>query len=1360
MDKFNFSYITVLLFFLSIPTLPLFAQKPTLNHYPICDIFELSHYQTKKLYQDSKGFIWIGTLGGLDRWDGSHIRKFVFTPFSPSGIPAVRIFSMLEDDNNNLWVGAMFEGLIKYNLETETFTSYFNHQIHPLKWRIECISKLDSNTLWLGTNYGVFKYYINENHFESVPIEDYSFELKKYGFYVSAIVVDKSSKTWIGTANGLYYFDEAEQKFTHFEINSEFFKSGHLTEIWEMKCDQHGIIWILQGKAELIRFNPKNGDVNFIWPRKFESLTSYADGGLCVTSSGKVLFGTDRDIFEYDTLSMKISSISQKPLWISDIFEDRDGNIIVATWRGVNILDKKSSKIKLISNEYIGHTKYVETYITDYLLHNEDQWFSTFQSGAIRIDLKTNERNYYRKATDTNGLSSNSALRILLDKSKNVWIWAGRDLHKFNKKTNNFIRHSFNNNHIVNMDNDGIIWLVGVNSVIKFNPIDSSKIITNLNPPLPLNESNFGVDDYGLIKDPEGNIWVGSQITDGLIKIDIKNSEWKRYQFNNKNPLGLPSNIIHRILLDSKNRIWVGTKIGLCQMVKLPEKDSIIFKTYTTEDGLADNEVCGLTEDDSGNIWVGTFKGISVIKPNGTIENLTAKDGLPSEDPFIWLLNKDSKGNIIAGIRDLVEIHPDYVEPNNIIPEIYITDIKLFGKSIIPSEKSQLKKSILFTDQINLKHNENFIRIEFSALNFNHPEKNQYKYIMAGVDKDTIYGFNKNYAEYTALRPGKYTFWVTGSNNANVWNTAGISLHVNISPPWYRSMVAYAMYSILLFYLIIWYRNQLIKRGREKAELQLKAKEVAKMKEIDTLKSQFFSNISHEFRTPLTLILGNVDNLEYTHQNELSIKSAYQLIRRNGIRLLKLVNQLLDLSKLDAKLYDLQVIQGNIFNSIRIIASSFTSLSENKGIEFTQSIPIEDIDAYYDSDILEKVLYNLLSNAFKFTPAKGKVALKAEKVYMESNFIKNSKTAFVHIQVSDTGIGIAEENLTKIFDRFYQVDKSHKTKYEGTGVGLSLSKELIMKCKGEISITSAVGMGSTFDVYIPIDSICYSDEEKIFTRIPTANNFLEQDLTCVPYDDYKEEPSAFKNNIILVVEDNTDMNKFIVDIFKNDYSVYSAFDGNEGVRFAVEQIPDLIITDLMMPDIDGLELCKTLKENEKTSHIPIIMLTAKATINDKVEGLETGADDFISKPFETIELKVRAKNLINQRQKLHKKYSKIIMLEPSNIEIKNADEVFINKLKTIIAENISSECLGVEFLSMQLGYSRVQLYRKIKALTGNSVQILIRNFRLKRAAILIEQKYGSISEVAFEVGFSNLSHFSRCFREQFGVLPSEYFIKD
>ncbi len=703
---------------------------------------------------------------------------------------------------------------------------------------------------------------------------------------------------------------------------------------------------------------------------------------------------------------------------------------------------------------------------------------------------------------------------------------------------------------------------------------------------------------------------------------------------------------------------------------------------------------------------------------------------------------------------------------------IYMSDSVLFA-GLKPGNGNKLfKPSIPFND--------NKFRFQYSTLSFHSEKDNHYQYYLEGFDKDWSGWSSETQKDYTNLPEGNYIFHVKGKDIYGNISKEDEYAFI-ILPPWHRTWWAYLLYGLAIFgavILIVQWRSKHLKHEKEVLEnvveertrqLAGQAEQLAgqthqleeqaeKLKEMDQQKSLFFANISHEFRTPLTLIQGPVEQSLQTPGESIS-KEDKIMIRNNTNRLLRLVNQLLDLSKLDAHSLELKPVSGDIFGFLRTIGSAFSSHADQRKINYYVHVPEDKLYVMFDHDKLEKIIYNILSNAFKFTSDNGEITIK---VFLHEQSLENN---LLTIEITDNGIGISPGQQQFIYDRFYQTDNSLTREHEGSGIGLALTKELLILMNGNIDVESQPGKGSKFIIKLPIVI-----QSGLHLPPIEAKELLSEDLIKQPYtfDEAKNvtadsETSGEKYKpetpIILIVEDNTDMRGFIRKQLVNDYRILEASNGQEGLETATREIPDLVITDLMMPQMDGISLCKNLKASEHTNHIPVIMLTAKAGQEQKIEGLETGADSYLTKPFDRKELQVRVKNLINQRIQLREKYSKEVLLEPKHIPISSLDEQFLQKVMKYLENNLSDAEFGVPEMQDTLAMSKTQLYRKMRAITNEAPGEFMRNYRLKRAAQILAQKGENVTQVAYVVGFNNLSYFAKCFKELHGVAPSEYFEK-
>jgi signal transduction histidine kinase/DNA-binding response OmpR family regulator len=837
----------------------------------------------------------------------------------------------------------------------------------------------------------------------------------------------------------------------------------------------------------------------------------------------------------------------------------------------------------------------------------------------------------------------------------------------------------------------------------------------------------------------------------GLNRFNPSKGTFKSFNFTK----GIGKNTVLAIYENKKGNFWVGTfRSG----IHLFDRDKgVSVYSITKKDGLANNQIMSILEDDSGNLWIATYIGLSKFsQQTHSVTNLHFPD--VDQNMFYNSALKTSSGEMLFGTFDgFIMIHPDSIKDDPVPPQVVISNVSLFNK---PEEKLEYEGFISELKELNLSYNENDLRFDYIGLHFGEPEKNQYKYLLENFDDDWIDAGSQRNATYTNLNAGEYVFRVTACNRDGIWNEEGASLKIIIPPPFWASWWAYSLYVMFAFGLLYGVRRYELNRTHLKNQVKLDEVKLKEREETDKMKSRFFANISHEFRTPLTLILGPTEKILSKSADDETQKQL-SLVKRSANRLLGLINQLLDLSKLEEGKLELRTSKSNIVPFIKGLTMSFESIAERKDITLKVKNSSDEIEMYFDKEKMTKIMTNLLSNAFKFTPRDGQITVS----------LTETNTNTVDIKIRDSGIGISEEELSKLFDRFYQVDSSFTREQEGTGIGLALTKELVELHRGIISVDSKLGSWTEFTVTLPVGRKHLKDEEIIEENvilspaksgINSAKNLLEineidpshfDKLSVTENDDDVNED----RNILLVVEDNYDVREFIKDSLGNEFQIEEASNGEQGVRKAEQIIPDLIISDVMMPKMDGNELTKTLKNDEKTSHIPIILLTAKSEQESRLEGLETGADDYLTKPFDAKELQIRIKNLISIRRKLQEKFSTgdyVPVKRSDEKKLSNLEEQFMCKVMEVIKNHLSEEEFSIEQFGKEVGMDRVQLHRKLKALSGKSPSNYLRSVRLVRARKMIEEQKGNISEIAYSVGFSSPQYFTRCFREEFGYPPS------
>jgi len=858
-----------------------------------------------------------------------------------------------------------------------------------------------------------------------------------------------------------------------------------------------------------------------------------------------------------------------------------------------------------------------------------------------------------------------------------------------------------------------------------------------------------------LVELEDGKLWMESQI-DGVWLVDfyhndtldIKNPEIKQFLANKELPPGW-------LFLHSIQGKAVFEISGIIYRYN-QELDSIMPDNSFGEPFGFKGEIVPKLEDEQGNLWIsGQFskedeekqRTVSVLEKDGGYVVMPINDKrivhgvkkalFPEGLDILWYGGPDG---IVR--QDLRVAAPNIANFKALIRKIFInSDSIVFGGT----QASQKPREWEF--------GKNTLRFEYASPSYSEITENEYRYYLEGFDKEWSDWTNETKKDYTQIPEGDYAFRVKTKNVYHQLSKED-NFAFSILPPWYRTWWSYGTYFILFIgslLLMFQWRSRRLKAHNEALEklVEVRTSEVShqasqlkvqaeKLKELDKAKSRFFANISHEFRTPLTLIKGPIEQLEQNFDEKMSMETV-KMIRRNANRVLNMVNQLLDLSKFDEGSLKLTPTEGDVFKCIRAATSSFNSHAAQRDIDYKVQIPQEVLWASFDRGKLENIIYNLLGNAFKFSEDGSEIS-----------FIASFETHGLQILVSDTGRGIPEEKLLYIFDRFYQVDDSNTREKSGSGIGLSLSKDLVELMDGTITVTSEVNKGTFFTVQLPIQKIMMGYKEAIEDTSESKVHTPKKTFVLSKTDD-RNLPT------LLLVEDNTDMRHFIKEQLIKYYRVNEATNGAEGLKMARANPSDLIITDLMMPKMDGIELCKKLKTDVHTSHIPVIMLTAKAGLDNKLEGLETGADDYLTKPFDAKELLIRANNLISQRQRLRELYSdKEVRVDPKTITVTSIDQKFLEELLSLLEEHHSNADFGVPQMQDALAMSKTQLHRKLKALTNEAPGELLRNFRLKRAAQLLSQKADSVTQIAYQVGFNNLSYFAKCFKELYGVAPSSY----
>ncbi len=1421
----------------------------------------------RTILQDRQGFLWLGSeTGGLVRYDGYSFHTFEHLSYDSTSLSANNVRCLFEDSRGWIWVGTI-EGLNCYYPENGLFQRIYldgKNSASSLRNWILAISEDNAGNIWVGSKNGLYQITIASNETQQAASGHFrSFRQNRFTMMpedslhrrnaVTALHFDAQDNFWIGTGLGLGLVSDYSSLTSKTQLqlsfgslsgpnNQQFDFStsvihGFLTatdgtfwvlehnaltrlektgDQWQMVQfpfpDAEGIglsaeqgiaeistdigseIWIasFNGAVELLMFNPQTGkyrNYREIYaggpqapPR---SLFDAAMWAVYQDRSGLIWLGSGTGLHLYDPLKERFSAYHPDLSAIANAsafnqrftYPDSRGNLWLVTeniFRG-NRNNGTVKQVNLLPAYGQPNWAFINTMLED---RNGDLWFGSEFQGIIYYDpVKEVIKSHFLPQTDADTLVAQDNITVL-SKDRRGHIWAGSERSMVEPK----ISHVIGRQSILYEFTPG-------NNTFQEHPIAT----------FPRNSEQHYI--YAIDEGSDELLWVGTNF--GLIRYNRISREIKNYQ-TSSNGNSLNNGQVLAVLADPalpERYIWIGTNGGGLNRL---DTEADTFSHYTSREGLPGNVVSSILDDDAGNLWLASNRGVVKISLSTDqrtpvkIQTYTAGDGLHGEDySFFYGQNafKSNQGELIfTSPKGFDIIRPDGLTVETDAPQIMINELQVHYRPLLPgSADSPLTQPISLTKKLTLAHDQNTLTFEMIALHFRAPAKNQYAYKMDGYDKDWVQNGNRRSAHYTGLPPGNYTFRAKAANSNGVWNESGAALQIIITPPWWKTWWAYLLYGLFLLGAFFGIRRYERNRQQLKHDLELEhlkseqdRREADKLKELDRLKTRFFTNISHEFRTPLTLIMGPVEQL-FEEITPAKSRQKLSIIQRNAQRLFHLINQLLDLSRLEANRLPLHAAPGDIAAFLKGLTMGFSSWAERKEItlqiiisETVETIHQSPTPFYFDRDFMEKIVNNLLSNAMKFTSKNGKITVEVEIVRPTSDLplqgILNAKPQFLQIRVSDNGIGISPERLPHIFDRFYQADASSTREYEGTGVGLALCKDLVERHYGEIEVNSTIGKGSSFTIHFPLGKAHLPSEDiagsvTIAQRVhPVSENIYEANVTDMPLSspsksgvrknaelDNGQDPQKAK--IILLVEDHSDFRFYLRSCLADlsgTFNIIEAANGQAGLETAREVIPDIIISDVMMPKMNGYQLCDALKTDERTSHIPLILLTAKASQADKIHGLETGADDYLSKPFDPKELLARVHNLINQRQKLLAKIREMPELKPDAIEISSMDKVFLEKALKIVNDNLENENFSVPQLADAAGMSRSQFHRKISAITGLNAGEFILSIRLQRAEELIRKDAATISEIAYMSGFNSPNYFTKVFRKKHGMSPSAY----
>lgn len=1346
----------------------------------------LSSSTCLEVVQDSEGFLWFGTIDGLNRYDGYDFEIFRPIPGDAGSISNNRINALTEDAFGNLWIGTS-NGLNVYDRKKERFyrinlSSTSAQGTHVQDVINDLLYHRETNELWVATKNGL-----------------------------NRVKLDTS---------GTVFKDLSVMRYLHSENDTTSLDNHDVVSVF-LRGDRE--VWVGTRGEHLNRYLPKRDQFKrYRYPTAKTNKLDHLPKAFLVDEDNDLWMGNDlSELFIYnmqDESHRQLQTITNS-VPIFDMYQDDLGLVWVATdGFGIYVVDKRLGIVQHIQHQPYNPFSLGSNQASKVLQDQEGIfWIATYNNGVSKLVIdKAVFGHYYHVPESNHTLSRPIAQAVMEDSKGRIWIGTdGGGLNLFEEEREHFRHYQYDADNAFSLSSDKILYLEESHDGQLWVCTWDGGI--NLFDPETGNFQCFKHDDqnprslgqntvWAAVEDTTGRLWIGTQ-TAGLNLYDPDGGDF--YQFMNEtgNESSLMSDFVFSLFIDSSNRLFAGTSIGL-QVVDLKDlhgipdqltftevsKDKLsgqrvnyitedhsghiwvgtdlglfelthdlhVENNYSTLNGLPNNLIVGVKEDDTHSMWVTTKSGLSRINPaTKKVNNYNVQDGLQGMEFQSKSIDKLADGRmIIGGINGFNLFEPTQIKTTDKKLKPLITSLKVFNERVKIGAQFNgrvlLKESLTNSPQIELKYDEGYVGFEFVALDYINPGRVQYAYKMEGLDQQFVSTGNSRVASYSGLPSGAYQFIVKASTDDGNWDLAeSVDISVVVLPAPWKTWWAYALYELSLV-LIIWagFRYYVKRTNEERAH------------ELDQMKLRFFMNVSHEFRTPLTLILNPVDKIISSLANPEVVQESALTIQRSARKLLSLVNQLLDFRKLDLGKAPLEPVQADIVRFSQDICQFYKELAVEKSISLEFASEMESYLLWFDPDKIEKVIGNILSNAIKFTEPKGQIRvhilLSRRRRIKGALKVRSEQEEWLEMTVTDTGVGLKKEQLKQVFDRFFHVDNTQT----GTGIGLNFSKSLVEQHDGEISVESEYGVGSTFRVLLPVAS--ERVRQAIKSQQPgaqrnvkrfdlTAMKSLEYDLAISEPEEQANDTAAIRNQTVLIVEDNVELRKHLKGELSKHFKVKEAGNGLEGLEKINKFYPDMVISDVMMPEMDGFEMCRQVKSNAEIVHIPIILLTARSLEEDRLEGYTLGADAYLPKPFNMQVLKARINNLLESKRKLRERFQQVTNILPSSeLTTNSLDEQFLDKATQTILDHVGESDFGLEQLLELVGVSRSHFYRKIQSLTGQNPSHFIRSVRLKYAAELLKQSHHSIKEVSFKSGFNSTAYFSKTFKEMFQMTPNEF----
>jgi signal transduction histidine kinase/ligand-binding sensor domain-containing protein/AraC-like DNA-binding protein len=1305
--------------------------------------------------EDSNGFIWFGTTHGLYRYNTFDVQKFMNNPLDSSTIPSNSIRSIFCDKSGVLWVGTAHSVSIYDNKKDLFINRTFQDKSGDfLGNNIQEIFQGEGQNIYLLSTIMLGKYNIESKEFEKV-FNDNSLQ---ENFVCAAY--DQKGKIWIGGTNGtVWLYDISNQQVTEF--------CKHRNESIAKIFPEDSGIWIGYNYAGLdhtgatgnliAHYGGSPDDLNKINHNRVRDIYKDKSGRLWI-STYKGISIIDRGKI-VNMLPQEISGIPYNSIY--SIFQDSKKGIWIGTWSGGLAYRSDFDNRFIHSRNDQSGLDIDDEFVSSFAEKNDGTLLIGTEFGNLnKLDRSTNKMINVAFQTETGKKIENIKSLLFDKKTETLWVGTFLDGLWYQLKNETFLRplNKFMNTRVsvyALEKSDSGLWIGTFGTGFYHFNTRSGNMKRYISVPRDTNSiSNNQI--RSIIVDKDKTLWIGTN--NGLNRFHPQTERFTRFNYRPNSSQWLSSEEIFTLRQDQQGFLWIGTSGG---GINRYDPVSNSFKSFSKKDGLAGDDVYGIQEDNNGLLWISTDNGITSIDPvRNTFRNFYREDELQGNQFNPGASFKTAEGEILFGdTKGFTFFNPEEMKTNPVPPGVILTSLSINN---IPVNNhtagTPLKSSIQSEKELKLSFHQNSLTFSFVANNFLLPNKNRFKYRLVNYDRKWIEAGNQNYATYTKIPPGKYIFEVLACNNDNLWNTTPARLNIFISPPFWFSRFAYMIYLITLVLVFYFIRKGILERQRFKKELLLERVLHESEAQLQEMKLRFFTNISHEFRTPLTLIASPVNLLLEKFQLEPMVREHILTMQRNSNRLLRLVNQLIDVRRIELGKAVFQPLETDLISLCRNVISCFEMEAKDRHIDLSFNTEVEKLFVSIDPDKADKIFFNILSNAMKFCDEKGIIRINVFSTH-SAEMADDSKIIgeaidgnIICIEFSDNGPGIPSDEINLIFERFGQGKNHHSS---GTGIGLHMAYEYTLMHKGNIRVKSKPGYGSTFTICLPLTEGI--DQQ---TDIPENKDTA---LRIVRSEKEKKSQTALsekdKKATILIIEDNHELRHYLKNLLSEVYRIVTAPNGKQGLETALTIIPDLVITDILMPQLDGFEVCRQLKNDIRSSHIPVIILTALNDPEKQIGGYKTGADAYITKPFDENILSAQIESLIRARATLRDVFSVSDTEWANGMEPLSSDRILIERANIIVEKHLNDKTFVVDLLAAGLGISTSSLYRKLKVLTNQSPTEFIRYIRLKKAIRLMNEGNSNVDEIGFAVGFNSHSYFASSFKKQFGKTPSDY-LKD